>query len=727
MRLGYLYSRYPVISQTFCDAEMLALERQGIELVIGSVYPPLTSLRHEYIARLSAPIHYAPSQEILKILERNAKTNGKWPRRLVEQHEERYGPLAKSEQRARNALYFAEFFARNGVDHVHVHFANRAAHTAVFLNEISGISFSVTAHGQDFMKDLGSDDLLREICAAAEFVAAETDYSRDLLRRRCPDSAEKILRVYNGIDLERFPGKNETARPAVAPYRQPRIVSVGRLVAFKGFEDLIKTCAELAERQIEFVCDIIGDGPLRATLQAKIEQSDLSSRVNLLGSLSQCAVLEKLQAADIFVLGSTTDAQGATDVFPTVILEAMASARPVVSTRLAGIPELVVDGETGILAPPGDSTALAHALEQLLRDPELRLRFGHAGRTRIEQHFQIEHTVLPLMEMLENAVGKHRNTDFQSVRPAGLQPAASSAQPASNTAKNISAVRTGSPRPIRPVADKMPVFPSQAIAYVIDRWPDRELPLLEREIEEMKYRDIPIRPFVCEFNSSARLSGAMERLAPSLEFLPDPMVLEAEWRGNPALMQQLEEDRAQESSRAPGAVFLRQARFALALRKLIRDENVSHLHATSSRALVCALMLKKLLGVTVSATIEPRSELPREWIQKALSECIGGRLSNPKLLEQYCRASVSDATSQQPRRFTAATDRENERPGFQTPYNSSTFFLDKTTFRSVPKKTLGQITQKTHIDLTTGPRFWQQWAELLLRWSSNNRKSKIEN
>ena len=163
MRLGYLYSRYPVISQTFCDAEMLALERQGIELVIGSVYPPLTSLRHEYIARLSAPIHYAPPQEILKLFERNAKNNGKWPRHLVEEHEGKYGPMAKPEQRARNALYFAEFFERSGVDHVHVHFANRAAHTALFLKEISGIPFSVTAHGQDFMKDLGSDGLLREI------------------------------------------------------------------------------------------------------------------------------------------------------------------------------------------------------------------------------------------------------------------------------------------------------------------------------------------------------------------------------------------------------------------------------------------------------------------------------------------------------------------------------------------------------------------------------------
>jgi glycosyltransferase involved in cell wall biosynthesis len=670
---------------------MLALERRGIELVIGSVYPPLTSLRHEYIARLRAPIHYAPPQEILRILERDAKTGRKWPRDLAEQHEGKYGPRAKVELRARNALYFAEFFDRSGVDHVHVHFANRAAHTALFLKEISGIPFSVTAHGQDFMKDLGSDDLLREICAAAEFVAAETDYSRDLLRQRCPNSAAKIHKVYNGIDLERFPAaRNEATRPAVAPYHLLRIVSVGRLVAFKGFGDLIDACAELARRRIDFVCDIIGDGPLHETLQAKIEQLDLSSRVNLLGSLSQGAVLEKLQAADIFALASTTDAQGATDVFPTVILEAMASARPVVSTRLAGIPELVIDGQTGILAPPGDSTALSEALEQLLRDPELRLRFGHSGRARIEQHFRIEQTVAPLIEMLERSSSRRPTGDVSDSQSSSLAGTKSSHDHASHSE-------------------------AATVLYLIDRWPDHELPLLERELEEMKRRNVPILPFVCEMNPRARLDGPMERVALALQFLPDAMALEAEWRTDPALAQQLEEDRAQQSSRAPGAIFLRQGRFAVALRKLIQEKNVSHIHATSSRALVCAMMLKKLLGVSVSATIEPRSELPREWIQNALSECVGGRLSSRKLVDQCCRASVSDATSQQPRRFT------------ETPYNDRSFFLDKTTFRSAPKKTLGRITQKTHIDLTTGSRFWQQWAELLLRWSGSDRSSKIQN
>jgi Glycosyltransferase len=643
MRLGYLYSRYPVISQTFCDAEMLALERIGVDLEIGSIYPPLTSLRHEHISRLRAPVHYAPPQKILRIWEENAKTTGAWPAELVNRHEQKYGPQMKAEQRARNALYFAELFTRSGVNHFHVHFANRAAHTALFLKTMSGIPFSVTAHGQDFMKDLGNDDLLREICAGAEFIAAETDYSRDLLRQRCPDSASKIQRVYNGMDLERFPVLLLPPANSV-----PRIVTVGRLVAFKGFEQLIDACAELGLRGVDFICEIIGDGPLRENLQEKINKLSLSSRVALLGSLSQGRVFEKLQAGDIFALPSITDRQGASDVFPTVIMEAMSAARPVVSTQLAGIPELVVHEETGFLVQSGDMIALVEALEHLIRNPELRLRYGRAGRMRIEQHFRIEQTIRPLLELLQRTC---------------------IAPPKPKTAPGI-----------------------RQIAYLIDRWPDKNLPLIERELEEMNRRNISIVPFVCELDSAARLTRVMERIAPRLEFLPDAMVLEAEWRANPALAQKLEEQRARETERAPDELFLRQARFALVLRRLLLEKNVSHIHATTSRALVCALILQEFVDVTVSATIERRPKLPQNWIRSALRRCEGGRLSDHKMLRSY----------------------------------DNSFLSDKATFHSLPRKAVGLFGEKIGMDLTGGASFWQEWSKLLKRWRREETPDKFK-
>lgn len=631
MKLGYLYSRYPVVSQTFCDTEMLALEKLGFSLEIGSVYPPLSSLRHAHAAQLRAPIHYAPPQPVLRVWEKKAKAEGKWPGSLVDLHEEKYGWRYKSAQRARNALYFAELFNQAGVDHFHVHFANRAAHTALFLKEISGISFSITAHGQDFMVDLGNDDLLREICAAATFIAVETQYSGQLLAQRCPESASKIYRVFNGIDLKTFPPPLAHSQNGSA-----RILSVGRLVPFKGFDHLIDACAELARRNLDFTCEIVGDGPERDRLQAKIDNEQLKSRVALLGSLPREAVFEKMQASDIFALASVIDRDGASDVFPTVILEAMAAARPVVSTQVAGIPESAVPGETGLLVPPGNATALAEALAQLIVDPALRQTFGNAGRARVEQQFEINKTIAPLVQLLQTS------------------PVARPKPPARSEVKQI--------------------------VYLIDRWPDYALPWLERELKEMKQRNIAILPLVCEFDFEASLSPEQEAVVPTLEFLPDAMVIEAEWLSNRALAQRLEDDHASAEERVPAGLFLREARFALSLRKLFVEKNVSHIHATSSRALVCATILRQLVDLTVSATIEPRPPVSQGWIKTALRDCRGGRLSDGKLMRR----------------------------------RGSSFLLDKAAFR---QNLLQSFAEKLGIDLTGHRSFWQEWSELLVRWS----------
>jgi glycosyltransferase involved in cell wall biosynthesis len=400
MRLGYLYSRYPVLSQTFCDAEMLELERRGHEIVLASVYPPKTALRHEYLAKLNAPIHYAPPASELTKLIKKAKRNRRWPAALVAEHERKYGPEYKAATRARNALFFVQLFERERVGHFHVHFANRAAHTALFVKAISGIPFSMTAHGQDFMSDLGNVELLREICAAAQFVGAETDYSRELLAARCPDSAKKMICIYNGIDLTRF---RETAHSTTSE-GSIRLLSVGRLVRFKGFDVLLDACAALKERGSNLRCKLIGGGPMRDELEALAGRHQLGRVIEFAGERSQQEVLGALRSCDIFVLASTYDDRGASDVFPTVIAEAMASGKPVVSTSIAGIPELVVHGQTGLLVPPNDSEALADAIERLASDADVRGAFGAAGRRRIEERFRIEITIEPLLKAFDAAM-----------------------------------------------------------------------------------------------------------------------------------------------------------------------------------------------------------------------------------------------------------------------------------------------------------------------------------
>ncbi len=634
MRLGYLYSRYPVLSQTFCDMEMLELERRGFELVVGSIHPPLTSIRHPHTRALKAPIHYAPPAPIMRLWEEETRKQNRWPQALVDAHQKKYGPAVKAQTRARNATYFAELFRREGVDHFHVHFANRAAHTALFLKAMSGIRFSVTAHGQDFMADLGNNDLLCEICDEAEFVAVETEYSRGLMQARCPKAASKIHRVYNGMDLANF--ANVSPRPATG--EPVEILSVGRLVAFKGFEYLIEACAQLRQRSVPFHCEIIGDGPLRDKLQHHIAELRLGDRVTLSGALPQDCVQERLRACDIFALASTTDDLGASDIFPTVILEAMASARPVVSTVLAGIPESVIDKETGLLVPAGESGLFADALEALARDPELRARYGAAGRARVERHFQVETTVRPLVELLP--------------KPTTSQPAASKSE--------------------------------RRIAYLIDCWPDDVLPALETELCEVQRRNANVEAFVCEFRGEERLSADERRLALRLEFLPDAMAIEAEWQASRELVLALEDNRANETHRAPVDLFLRQARFAVTLRRMFAQRNIGHVHATSARALICGVLLKKIMGVTLSASIEAKPPLSREGLENALQHAVGGRIADRKLSELI----------------------------------GAPFFFDRPASNSALVRGLRWLKPVSRIDLTRPSSFWQEWVNRLDHWSA---------
>ncbi len=379
-RLAYLYSRYPVVSQTFCDSEMLALEALGLPLTVASLNPPPSSFRHERLASLRAEVLYPPPSDMLKKLPVPPEMTA-----LAAEHTQRYGESFKAPTRARNAAWFAREFARRGISHVHVHFANRATHTALFLKK-AGYTFSFTAHAQDYMVDLGSHDLLREMAREAEFVIAVSDFSRDDLRRLCPESAGKIHRLYNGIRPSDFPA---AAPAAPGPLR---LVSVGRLIDFKGFHHLIDAVARAKGQGTPVELDIIGDGPLKEKLQGQISTLGLEKECRLLGVLSQEQIKTRLASAHAFALACCVDSKGASDILPTVIMEAMAARLPVLSTRLVGVPEMVEHGVTGLLTAPDSPEELAQAIRALASDPERRVQMGEAGHGRCRALFDLEKT-----------------------------------------------------------------------------------------------------------------------------------------------------------------------------------------------------------------------------------------------------------------------------------------------------------------------------------------------
>src|SRR6266404_6331192 len=212
----------------------------------------------------------------------------------------------------------------------------------------------------------------RHFCAtklrdAACAIVTETDYSAKFLKERFPDCTNRIHRIYNGLNLAEFKRADFSAAP-------PLIVAIGRLIDKKGFGDLIHACRLLKDGGKLFRCEIIGEGPLEKELLRQIDQFDLQNCVQLLGAKPQREIAEHLAAGTVFVLPSIIGADGGMDNLPTVIMEAMATGLPVISTAIGGIPEMVVEHETGILVPPNDAGALGRAIEKVIVDLSLARR-----------------------------------------------------------------------------------------------------------------------------------------------------------------------------------------------------------------------------------------------------------------------------------------------------------------------------------------------------------------
>jgi glycosyltransferase involved in cell wall biosynthesis len=261
-----------------------------------------------------------------------------------------------------------------------------AARTAFWIKRFFGIPFTFTAHANDIFAPKTFAVGLADLLDASTGVVTVSDYGVEFLKQRFPAAASKIHRVYNGIELSRFSVAAMEGSP-------PKIISVGRLISKKGFADLISACGLLKTRGCSFHCAIIGEGPLEDALRSQVERDQLQANVTLSGPLSEPEIAARLTSATVFALPCVVEPDGGMDNLPTVIMEAMASALPVVSTAVAGVPEMVENGASGLLVEQHDPPALAAAIEQLITDRDLAQQFGARGRKIAEERFAIESTV----------------------------------------------------------------------------------------------------------------------------------------------------------------------------------------------------------------------------------------------------------------------------------------------------------------------------------------------
>lgn len=390
---AYLFERFPSFTQTFCYREVLEMRRQGGDMPIYAIRVP-QDIPADCPAELARSVCYLPQADALAAEMKTLRMLGRYPWRVISKL--RNWGKRPDKGRVLAAAWLGPRLRKEGITHLHVHFAGMAARTAYWIKEFYGITYSFTGHANDMFCETTFPVSLEDLVREAEFVVTEADFSRDWLRRRHPAHAAKIHRVYNGIDTTAFPQAN------AAPGR-PRLVSVGRCIEKKGFADLIDACALLRDRGFDFECAIVGGGPLEASLRARIVERGLEGIVQLTGPQPQEEVRQRLSQASLFVLACATEADGGMDNFPTVIVEAMATGLPVVSTRLAGVPEMVEEGVTGLLVGEKQPAALADALETLLRDPARARQMGACGKAAASARFGLPGTVSALRELLEGA------------------------------------------------------------------------------------------------------------------------------------------------------------------------------------------------------------------------------------------------------------------------------------------------------------------------------------
>ena len=389
--LGMILKGYPRISETFISNEIQLLEQHGFNIHIFSMRQPRERFFHPGIKKIRANVDYLPENilpNLARLLRHNISLAGKIPATYAKALNlalRRFGRTFKSAtiKHLLQAGYLVEhLLPKVSIGHLHAHFAHSPTSVAMFTSLLTGIPFSFTAHAKDIYTS--NTQQLGEKIAGARFVATCTEYNRRYLQRIAQRNHTPIHRVYHGIDLDLFAGIPSAPKPPAAPYR---ILTVARMTAKKGLPTVYRALRRLYDQGMVFQHTLIGDGDDRKLILALIAKLGLGPVTRCLGTQPHDVVLQHYQAADLFVLGCEVAQNGDRDGIPNVFPESMAMGVPVVATRVSAIPEIIRDGQTGLLVTPGRPQEMAQAIERLLTDYDLRRRIIGAALQLVQREF----------------------------------------------------------------------------------------------------------------------------------------------------------------------------------------------------------------------------------------------------------------------------------------------------------------------------------------------------
>ncbi|MBV8428453.1 MAG: glycosyltransferase family 4 protein [Hyphomicrobiales bacterium] len=427
-RLAVVVKGYPRLSETFIAQEILGLERRGFSIDIWSLRQPTDGAVHALNRAVRAQPRYLPEylyQEPLRVLRGMlhafrspgfSKLIGVFLRDLLRDF------TANRGRRLGQACVLARELAAD-VAHLHVHYLHTPSSVARYASILTGRGFSFSAHAKDIWTT--PDWEKREKIADAQWGVTCTRQGLDELTR-VANSADRarLSLVYHGIAAERMPQApaSRAARDGSDPDDPVRLVSVGRLVAKKGFDTLLEAAANLPSA-LNWRATIIGTGALREKLSRKATTLGLADRVTFVGALAQDEVVAALRAADLFVLACREGENGDRDGLPNVILEAASQGLAILSTDYAAVPEFVENGRQGVLVDPGDPSALSTALAALIGSPERRAELGKAACEKFASAFSFEAGLAAIATRLEASIegSQAENQSLSSLTPASLE------------------------------------------------------------------------------------------------------------------------------------------------------------------------------------------------------------------------------------------------------------------------------------------------------------------
>jgi glycosyltransferase involved in cell wall biosynthesis len=381
------------LTTTFAQHQVRATEELGLKFILVANRRPGPHNFHPQDDNLRQRTFYLSALQPWAYLRANLGALRRWPGGYAATlpltfrlHDHSPGQVLKNLVHLAGAAVLAEHLLDRQVSHVHVHFAYGAAEVALFLEALCGLPYSLSIHGSDVLLD---NPLLEEKLRRARFIVSNCLFHVENLRRRFPSlTPQRFYVVPGGLDMKAPPWSNPEPPGTDLPLR---ILHIGRLVPVKDQEVLILALARLRDQGRDFRCRIVGDGPLRTTLQDLIQSLHLQDRIQLLGACFQDEVAKLYDWSQALVLSSRSEGT------PMVIIEAMAKARPVIAPRLTAIPEMVSEAHTGYLFRPGDAEDLACQLSRLMVQPGDLVRLGLEGRRRAMKLFDLNRNARKLM------------------------------------------------------------------------------------------------------------------------------------------------------------------------------------------------------------------------------------------------------------------------------------------------------------------------------------------